>query len=307
VNIFRFDRTNWKAVALCLVAATVFWFFNALNKEHTATISYPIEFQYDQAKFIPVKSLPSKVGLNLTGSGWDLLRKSLGFKVTPLQFSLEKPAETKKIPPATVLPLAAVQLGQIKVNHVASDTLLISIEPKSTRNIKLAINPGHLRFELGYGISGPLTISPDSVMIEGPLSLIQEFPDSLVLAFPPGRISQDVKTEVDLSAPNDALMIKPLTATVQFEVSELEDITRSVKVIILPAAPYRYQSSADSLTVKLRLPGKLKGSLTNAFGFVAVVDLRALDPGVSKVAPSIKGIPDFAQLLFVDSITIRKY
>ena len=307
VNLFRFDRTNWKAVALCLVAATVFWFFNALNKEHTATISYPLEFKYDQSRFISLRNIPSHVSLNITGSGWDLLRKSLGFKIIPLQISLDKPSETQKIPPSTIFPLALAQLGQTKINHVASDTLVLQIEPRKTKKVKLTVSKRQLRFELGFGLSSAIKITPDSVIVEGPLSLIKNLSDTLVIPFPPGRISKNVKSEIDLSNNGKpAVTFSPAIATVSFAVDELKDVIKQVKVIVLPANPYRFQVSDDSVRLRLRLPASLRNTV-NQIGFVGLIDLREVEPGVHKVAPAIKGLPEFAELLIVDSVTIRKY
>lgn len=306
VNIFRFDKTNWKAVALCLVAATVFWFFNALNKEHTATISYPIEFQYDRVKFIPAQSLPTNVALNITGTGWDLLRKSLGFKISPLQIQLEKPSETHKIPPASVLPIAAIQLAQTKINHVANDTLVVNIEARLSKKVKLVINTKQIRFELGYGIASEFLIKPDSAVVEGPSSFIKSMNDSMVLPFPPGRISQNVKMDLEIDKGN-TVTINPPAANVQFEVDELKDYTKEIKVLVLPSPPFKFQIIHDSMKVIIRLPEKLKSYLDKNISMVGVIDLRDLNPGLNKVIPSIKGIPDFSSIISADSVIIRKY
>jgi len=308
VNIFRFDKTNWKAVALCLVAATVFWFFNALNKEHTATISFPVQFQYDQAGFIPIKSLPKNVLLNISGSGWDLLRKSLGFKVTPLIIDLERPTETAKIAPATILTAAAAQLGQIKINHVASDTLLLSIDNRESKKIKLVVSKNQLQFKKGFGFAGQLVITPDSVLAQGPAGIISKISDSIQLEFPLENISDNVKEETELSYGLDGLVtLVPNTATISFEVSELTEVTRKVKVVVLPSPPYRSQISKDSISVTLLIPVVRKREFAKTVGPFAVIDLQTLEPGVSKIFPNIKGLPSFSRLVLADSITVRKF
>lgn len=307
INLFRFDKTNWKAVALCLMAATVFWFFNALNKEHTATISFPVEFSYDQAGFISVKPLPANVLLNITGSGWDLLRKSLGFKVVPLLIALETPNETHKISPTTINTLASKQFGQTKVNHTASDTLQLSIEAKKKRKIKLYINPSHIRFELGFGISSPLIITPDSVLIEGPASIIAQISDSLLLPFPQGRTANNINLELEIVSDLSPILLSHSSAKVWFEVSELTDIKKKIKVIVVPSPPFQHQVSTDSILVTLRLPINRKHEIANALGLFAVVDLQTIEPGVTKILPSIKGLSSFSEIIASDSVTIRKY
>src|SRR5687767_8995754 len=54
-NVLIFHRRNWKAVALCIFAATVFWLFNALNKSYTTNINLPLTFDYDQDSYIAVR------------------------------------------------------------------------------------------------------------------------------------------------------------------------------------------------------------------------------------------------------------
>ena len=295
-------------MALCLVAATVFWFFNALNKEHTATISFPVDFQYNQSAFIPVKALPQQVMLNITGSGWDLLRKSLGIKVVPLQIELERPTETLKIPPNTVLTLAAAQLGQTKINRVASDTLLLSIDHRKSKKLKLAINKNQLRFELGFGLASPVVILPDSVIMEGPAITLNNMPDSILLAFPPGRISNNVKEEIEITPwKEEGVTISPNSVTIMFEVSELMDIEKKIKVAVLPSPPYRYQVSDDSISVTLRIPAKRRNDLSKTVSLFGVIDLRDIEPGTSKLAPIIKGNLPLIQVIAIDTVTIRKY
>jgi hypothetical protein len=63
-NVLRFNQRNWRAVVLCIFAATVFWFFNALNKTYTTNLRFPLSFDYDHENFVPVKALPRDVRIN---------------------------------------------------------------------------------------------------------------------------------------------------------------------------------------------------------------------------------------------------
>src|SRR5690348_17618570 len=91
LNILRFNKRNWKAVVLCVFAATVFWFFNALNKNYTANITFPLGFKYREDGYIPVRPLPDTIKVNFTSNGWNLFRRSIGIKVEPLFIPLERP------------------------------------------------------------------------------------------------------------------------------------------------------------------------------------------------------------------------
>ena len=117
-NLFRFDRANWKAVVLCFVAAGVFWLFNAFNKTYATTIKFPLHFDYNHDKFVPVTPLPNHININVSGNGWDLFRNQLGLKLPELTISLERPLEVKKIVGATLPPLFQHQMGKLQINYL---------------------------------------------------------------------------------------------------------------------------------------------------------------------------------------------
>jgi hypothetical protein len=186
--------------------------------------------------------------------------------------------------------------------------LILSIEPRKSKKVKLAVNQNQLRFELGFGRSSPIVILPDSVLVEGPSSILMKMPDSILLPFSSGRVSHNVKEELEITQPEGAtIQITPHAASVMFEVSELIDVRRKLKVLVIPSPPFRSQASMDSISVTIRLPIKLGDDLVKKIATFAVIDLRALDTGVSTVAPSVKGISPFAEVVSMDSVTIRKY
>lgn len=308
VNLFRFDKTNWRAFALCLVAATVFWFFNALNKEHTATISFPVEFQYNQSAFIPVRALPQHVLINITGSGWDLLRRSIGFKVEPLLILLDRPVETRKLPPGSLLALASAQMDKIKINHVATDTLQIFMDRKKTKRVKLFVDVARIQFQQNFGLSSEVTFGPDSITLVGPFSVLNQIPDSVQIELPNDPVEENVSMDGLIILPvQDAVTMDKEKAHVEFKVSNLVEQSKKIKIVVFPAPPFRYQLSTDSILVKFRVPFSLMDSLASNDGLFAVIDLRECDAGTTKTLPSIKGTIPFTSVVSIDSITLRKY
>ena len=56
---------NLRIVFLSLLTATIFWFFNALNKEYTAKINYPVEIIYGRDSLVAVNELPKHIPVNV--------------------------------------------------------------------------------------------------------------------------------------------------------------------------------------------------------------------------------------------------
>src|SRR5690606_22277689 len=155
-NILRFNRRNWKAVVLCFVAATVFWFFNALNKTYTTTISFPLAFEYDEENFVAVSGLPQNVRLNVTGNGWELFKRSTGVKRESLQIPLERPGEVKKIVGTGLKFSFTNQLNGLEINHVLNDTIYVDLEPKTERWIHVQVDSVQYNLKKGYGLTSDI-------------------------------------------------------------------------------------------------------------------------------------------------------
>ncbi|OYX23746.1 MAG: hypothetical protein B7Z16_01895, partial [Algoriphagus sp. 32-45-6] len=85
--------SDLKVVVLCIAAATTFWILNALNKDNYSTIvDYPIEWEYDRENYMPVKPLPESVPIQISGNGWDLLRKYFNLNEPPFIINLAEPS-----------------------------------------------------------------------------------------------------------------------------------------------------------------------------------------------------------------------
>lgn len=305
-HTLRFHRSNWKAVALCFFAATVFWFFNALNKTYTTNLKFPLRFEYDQNNYVPLRALPKEVRLNVTGNGWALFRRSAGVKVPPLEIPLERPTDTKRIVGSTLPPFFSNQLEGLQINYVLADTLYIDIEPKTGRWIRLALDRDLIDVRDGYGLSSNISILPDSIFIEGPRPLIQGFTDTLQLEFPFRDIAvpfmEDVEVKINQS---ETIRRDPPTVAVMFTVEQYLSITDSVKLSLVNVPRnVRPLMGKASVAVKIRGPQSL---VTNSAidSVKAIVDLEGLKKGQYKVLPRIENLPKFTELIAIDSVSIK--
>jgi hypothetical protein len=83
------SKTDIKAIFISLMAALIFWVMNALNKDgYSQKISFPLQFSYNDSLYIPTQPLPEKIFVNVSGNGWNLLRKAFALDVTPIVYSV---------------------------------------------------------------------------------------------------------------------------------------------------------------------------------------------------------------------------
>ncbi|MEI9919024.1 MAG: hypothetical protein WDO14_09520 [Bacteroidota bacterium] len=310
VNLFHFNRTNWKAVALCFITASIFWLFNALNKTYSTSIRFPLQFEFDNEKFAPVGQLPQSLLINVKGTGWDLFRKYFGVKVPTLTIPIERPAETRKIVGSTLPPRLVSQLGTIQINHVVVDTIRLHIEPRIYRKFPLVVDTTELQFKNDFARISSVTITPDSVDLSGPVSVIHNTPDPIILKLPDNRIGSNFREEVEVEiSDQDFVQRNPPVVEVKFEVGELVSAKQRVRLEHTDL-PWGYVTAQDSIQCSFRIPQKYFGKFTASelYGTLPIISKDQLQRGATGTfIPVIHGLPQFAEVVSVDSVKIKRY
>jgi len=305
-NLLRFNKRNWKAVVLCLFAATVFWFFNALNKNYSANISFPLAFDYDSENYIPVKPLPENIRLNVSGLGWDLFRKSSRLKVPPLIVPLEKPSEVRKIVGSTLPPLFSNQLTDLQINFVLTDTLFVDIDEKIRRKVNLKVDSVESYIHSDYGLVNDVTIRPDTVWLEGPKRVVQALPEVITLAIPKRNIDRNFREEIEIVFKyNELVKRQPPVIEVSFDVDKLMEVSDRFQLqIVNPPKGFKPAMNITEINCTYQLPASLANTLPGD-SLRAVVDLKDYPPGKHTIAPYVIGLPKHARLVKVDSVQIN--
>jgi len=291
---------------LCLFAATVFWFFNALNKNYSANINFPVSFDFDRENYVPVKSLPATIRMNVSGLGWDLFRKSSGLKVSPLVIPLERPVEIRKIVGSTLPALFSNQLEGLQINFVLMDTVYVDIDEKVRKKFRLTVDSAWRYLHNDFGVINEITLIPDTVWIEGPRKIVSTLPDVIDLALPQQNIDRDFIGEIEIVLPNDRLLKRnPPVVEVAFDVERLMEINDRVQLKVMNAPPpVRAAINVFEVNCTFRLPVSLVHTLS-IDSLTAIIDLKTVTPGSRQVVPQINGLPKNAYLIKVDSVRIN--
>jgi hypothetical protein len=305
-NVLRFNRRNWKAVVLCIFAATVFWFLNALNKTYTTNLRFPLTFDYDKETYVPVSALPKDVRINVTGDGWDLFRRSTGVKIPPLEIPLERPAETKKIVGSTLPAFFTNQLEGLEINYVLTDTIYVDLEPKTGRWVKLAVDPAKLRLKKDYGLASQVTIMPDSIYLEGPRPIINQIEEPVNVTLPVEEIDDNVMEDVEVTLPSQEFIKRnPPTVAVMIDVEPMVTVRDSISLVIrnLPSDVWPVMGRKE-IPVVFAIPRNMMGHYIPDSA-QAILDLKNIGRGERRLLPKVQGLPQFSRVVSIDSVSIK--
>ncbi len=209
---------------LCLGAATLFWFLNALNKPgYTLNVEYPVRFVYDDSLFIPTSPLPHDVRVNVSSDGWGLLRHSwLPFRVDPVDYIVTDPLRATAINTASLTAALAEQVKKLHINYVVADTLAMSFDRHMTKTIRLVADSLHINLAPRYMVSSVINLTPGTIQVDGPAKLVRGLPDTLLVKIPRKRIVDNYDEEIPLNQLRHPLLRASADrVAVSFEVGEL--------------------------------------------------------------------------------------
>jgi hypothetical protein len=307
VNLFQFNRTNWKAVVLCLMAAGIFWLFNAFNKSHSSTIRFPLRFEYDNHQFVTVSPLPHQISIHVTGSGWDLIRRTWGIKLPELTIPLERPMEVKKIVASSLTPVLTSQLGGLHINYIVTDTLYVQLDERISKTFHLAADLSKIKYRDGFGSTGVVEVIPDHVVIDGPRSIVNKIPETILLSVTGNQIAKTFHEEVEVPLfNNESIKRDPPVVSVKVEISSMKNFETRLNVKMINQPRSSKSAFTDSVKIVMQIPIDQSEDFKERVKHMNVtLDVKEFERGTHRVYPKIIGLPIYAQVVSIDSVTFK--
>jgi hypothetical protein len=271
--------SNWKALSLCVLAACVFWFLNAMNRhKYTDDIWYPIEISYDASKFVPVSKLPHRIKVNATGEGWNFLRKAIRFNVIPVTYAPHDLPGKKYISAKELLPVAEEQIEGIHINYIMDDSIKIDFDYLETKQVYLKLNYKSLSLASNYYLTGPVNFKPPFIKFSGPGKLVRKLPDSIEVSLPYKNIKGKFEEKIRVDFKTDPAITKDFNdVMLSFNTQQYFTETLHVEAELLNLPSGKRIIVDNKIIIKYLVTEKDK----DRFGpsdFHVVVDLNRIRP-----------------------------
>ncbi len=298
-------RADWKALSFCLLAASTFWFLHAMNNDYTDDISYPIKIKYDPGKVIPISPMPDKIKINVTGYGWDLVKRYLGFKVVPLQFEPDNLPEKKYISSLQLTPSVTRQLAGIRLNYILTDTLFFNFDKIYEKKVQVLIDSQNISLAPSYKIITSVISSPDSIIFRGPASFIAQIPDSIIIRLPQTEIKEKFENTIKVPEQGYHHLIKMLNkeVRVRFDVAKFEKESKIVtmKLLNFPSSEiYTERKIILTYFLKEEDKNKIKGN-----DFEIHLNYEDLDSRDSTIGPRLVRKPSFVKDFYFTPYAVK--
>ncbi|MGE4586654.1 MAG: hypothetical protein AB7D05_04865 [Mangrovibacterium sp.] len=176
-------RNNKKLVAYLVFVgiATIFWFLNALNKQYSVELTFPVKYTNWPKGRILVSDPPREFVLRVNSFGFTLLRYKLSMAFSPLIFNVNvftsgkiesSDRSTFKIATRPFINRLSSQVSnELKITGIYPDTLVFRFEQVVSRLVKVQPVVSYT-LKRQHFLNGKIITVPDSVRVSGPGSLV---------------------------------------------------------------------------------------------------------------------------------------
>ena len=277
-TIISRERAN---LLVCMIIASIFWIVVKMSKTYTTERVVAIKYELPEGKAF-TEMPPQEFEAKIEATGWNLMYDFFVSKRPIIEFNLNN-LPTSRIDRAQMLKLINEQLSEpLEVIDVASlskssfgkDYIMLNYEENYEKKLPVFFD-GALTFQTGYDYLDSVILVPDSVLVSGPFSLINELThwetDHLELA----DLRENYTKPLLLKSPDKPqISLKPEQVEVDIAVEEY--IENAVFV------PVQLKNSPDSIRIfpaKVQIQFVVGMSIYNqiqADSFTLIADFKGI-------------------------------
>jgi len=295
-------RNNKRIIVflVCLFIATSLWFLNALSKDYSATISYPVKFTNPPANRFLAEKTPAKLDLDIEAQGFTLLRfKLLSFApikldVDEITKNLETNSGTFRVTSRNLISGITDQLSsEIKITNITPEVLNIVLDSLISKTVPVELDL-NVDFEPQFNLKSPISTVPESVKITGPTIVLDKISVLKTKVNIMNKLNSSINQEIELIHP-EKTTISPEKVSLIIDVEKYTEKELKIPVEIL--------NKPQNARIKL-FPSELKVLFTVGLSkfesikpsdFGASVNYNSIVKDVNNLPITLYKKPDFIQ------------
>lgn len=289
--------SNLKVVVLCIAAATTFWILNALNKDdYNTVVDFPVELIYDQTQYIAVAGLPKTLEIEISGDGWDLLRKYFNFNNDAYPIELNDPTSRGYILTADLKRSLGEFLSPTQLVSVLEDSLKFNIDKIKSIQVKPVLDSTSFTMAKNYRIIDQITFNPEIITLKGPSSILDSMSAFFSIDLDESRINKSIEKKITLEAPdslNDLVQIEEREVSVKFEVIEFLEGNKRLKINKTHFPSSVTLADEDVVIMISYLVDGRKVAELKDIEFEAVLDYYKRNKEDSTITVQVRPMPDY--------------
>lgn len=296
-------KNNIHIIIISFLFSVVLWISVSLSNDYYSTFRIPLKLVDFRKGLTSGSKIPRDISVKVKGKGWKLIGAKIGAEPA---FTVTANSDTgsKYINLYNYLSENQWLSSDLEVIDITPDTLSINIEKITSKKLKI-VPDIDISFREGYGIASKISVVPDSVVVFGPLSVLQKMTSIQTENVKLSDISDKIARRIDLKniqgmtyKENNAFVTIDIQRIVDRNIDNVHvdvvDVPKDREVVLLP----------NKISIGVRGGIDILGKLTND-KFKAYVHYRdiVLDT-LGWVSPKIES-PDNISVQYIKPEQLR--
>ncbi len=296
-NRLKISKQKVVVFSAFIFVATIFWFLDALKREYTTNILYPIEFYNFPEDVFNSSKYPKELSLTIKARGFDIIGKtniSKPIKVDVLKFSVKDKTNKKYI--LSLKKISAdlfPKLNNIEVVNINPENIIFEAVRVLKKRVPIKANINLTLANL-YMQSNNIIIKPDSIDVFGKKEDIREIKDVQTEHFAYKNLSDTLETIVKLKKINNINFSEErVLLTIPIEKYTENEINIPVNIINCPDTVKMLTFPKEvKVAYKIALS---KYKVVNSADFIVTADYFDVSKNKDKILVKLTKGPKFIQ------------
>jgi hypothetical protein len=279
-----------------LISASI-WLLNALSKNYTTVIEYPLVYTDFPEDKVFVGDMPGNLDLQINSHGYALLRYKLFRKPVPISFkvsafNLNRGQDSSRAYILTryLKDQIANQLpAELQLLEIKPDTLHFQFAGRVTKMVK--IRPDFVyTIDKQFTIKDEILLSPDSVEVSGPDLILDTMEFVYTDREELGVLTKNYSDRVRLNKLTDLdYSVSRVNCSIELERFTVLQVTVPIEVLNLPDS-ILLQTFPPNINLSCKV-GLSKYESIEGYPFRAQVDYEEIEDGLETLNVSIQNLP----------------
>ncbi len=304
-NILKIFFTQPKLLKILLASlfSVILWVFVSFSNDYTTTFRIPIEFTNIKEGNSLLSQSHSDISLTINGQGWSLAQITFGPKTT-FKISTNENVGLQNYNVRDAISDNVWLSTSVQVVLIAPLDISYSVERLNYKTVPL-VSDVVIGISDGYGLVSKVELTPDSVKISGPKSLVKSIESVSTKKFEFDDINESISTQLKLKSIKYINFENNMT-NIEFGVQKIVDKTFysiPINVINVPNLRELYLFPPN---VDITLRGGLENlGVQDVEGISAVVDFNDAFRDTLGFVKAQVTIPEFTTLTNVKPNTLK--
>lgn len=291
-RIRQFRLQEDRAILLmCLGISLIFWILVKLSQEYTS--QKPVLFSYEVPDQLALVNIPpTDVYTSFRGTGWNLMFEHLANADIPIDLQINKVGTFNLTRAELRNEISnAFSSKELTVAEVNYDEITLKVEEKTEKKVPIRLRL-NLAFAAEHHPSSPLLVHPDSIILIGAVSVLNEFSDWPTDSLNLTNLTKTTTVDVPLRQPPPEMKLNKKSIEVTIPVEAYTEKSLFVPVSLKNAPSDSLKVFPDKIKVNFVI-GLSRYDSVHYTDFELIADLKAtsLEKGKNTVPVNLTRVP----------------